>query len=126
MESVNLNKEGFKDFIKNFGDGPVVMLNLLKFRPGGQEQYGRYASEVGQMLRERGARVIYAGNAEHLLVGKETWDAVLIVEYPSKEVFIEMISSPEYQSAHRHREAGLERAVLYATRRTDLRTPAGQ
>lgn len=38
----------------------------------------------------------------------------MLVEYPSRQAFLEMVSSPEYLEANRSREAGLERAVLMA------------
>jgi uncharacterized protein (DUF1330 family) len=70
---------------------------------------------VSKILEKRGARVVYAGNAAELLVGDETWDAIILVEYPSRKVFLEMLSSSEYRNAHVDREQGLERTVLYAT-----------
>ncbi|HEV3355038.1 MAG TPA: DUF1330 domain-containing protein [Acidimicrobiales bacterium] len=101
-------------------DGPVVMLNLLKFKAGGgSDEYGRYGDSAVRMVEERGGRVIWMGRAEHLLIGEDTegdWDAVALVEYPSKKDFIEMTSSSSYQDAHKHREAGLERTVLLACR----------
>gem|GEM_PF-6226345 len=38
----------------------------------------------------------------------------LLVEYPSRKAFFEMISSAEYIDAHRYREEGLEDSVLLA------------
>jgi len=43
------------------------------------------------------------------------------VQYPSRKAFIDMSTSKEYESAHEHRESGLERTVLIAcTPRTDV------
>ena len=44
----------------------------------------------------------------------EDWDSVALVEYPSRKAFIEMVTTPEYEKAHEHRESGLERTVLLA------------
>jgi uncharacterized protein (DUF1330 family) len=38
---------------------------------------------------------------------------VIIVRYPSRKAYIDMFSSPEYQSAIMHRKAGLEFRVLH-------------
>ena len=49
-----------------------------------------------------------------MVVGDETWDAVLLVEYPSRKVFVEMVNDPGYLKVQVDREQGLERTVLYA------------
>jgi len=100
----------------NLDEGIIVMLNLLKFKgEEGARAYDRYMKSVSKILEARGARVVYAGKAAELLVGDETWDAIILVEYPSRKVFLEMVNSPEYHKAHVDREQGLERTVLYAT-----------
>jgi uncharacterized protein (DUF1330 family) len=38
----------------------------------------------------------------------------MLVEYPSRAAFLEMVSSPEYLRANQDRESGLERTVLLA------------
>ena len=112
--------EQLQGFLELPDDGPITMLNLLKFKAGGgSEEYGRYGDSAVHMVEERGGRVVWMGRAEHLLIGSEVegdWDAVALVEYPSKKDFIEMTSTPSYQEAHKHREAGLERTVLLACR----------
>ena len=37
-----------------------------------------------------------------------------LVQYPSRKDFVEMVSTPEYEQAHEHRESGLERTMLIA------------
>jgi uncharacterized protein (DUF1330 family) len=98
--------------------GPVVMLNLLKFKDGeGSREYGKYGDSASKMVEALGGRVIYVGRCDQVLIGDaaEGWDAIALVEYPSRQAFIEMVSRKDYQSAHEHREAGLERTVLLAT-----------
>ena len=100
-------------------DGPVVMLNLLKFRSGGGAgEYGRYGETATSMVERLGGRVLYIGRVDQVLIGNEDandWDAIAVVEYPSRQAFIDMVSKPEYRQAHEHREGGLERTVLIAT-----------
>jgi len=43
------------------------------------------------------------------------WDVILIVEYPSPQAFIDMVTDPAYAEAHEHRAAALERGDLIAT-----------
>src|SRR5215469_8960105 len=103
--------------------GPVVMINLLKYRESaageegtGADAYNRYGAAVMPMLAARGARIVWSGRPAAVLVGTETdrWDAVALVEYPNVQAFIEMATSAEYQKIHHHREAALERTALIA------------
>ena len=100
-------------------DTPVVMINLLGFKPdGGSESYARYAAEVQPHLQRVGGRLLYGGGAQQMVIGEQAdpwWDAVLAVEYPSVQAFISMVSDPDYQAIHVHRENALERAELIAT-----------
>nr|WP_310523450.1 DUF1330 domain-containing protein [Polymorphobacter sp.] len=110
-------------------DGPVVMLNLLKFRVvaeyqdggavcSGAEAYARYQHAftvtVGAVS---GAEVLYEGPVEQVFIGmagtaETDWDKVLMVRYPSRGHFLAMMADADYREALRHRYAGLARTVL--------------
>jgi len=100
-------------------DAPVLMVNLLKFETtGGLESYQRYAREVASHLDRVGATVRYAGTAPGVVIGdgeRPWWDAILVVEYPTPQAFIDMVTTPEYANVHEHRAAALERGDLIAT-----------
>ena len=97
------------------GDGPVVMLNLLKFKPdGGQAEYMKYAMAVQPLLAKVGANSIFFGSADLCVIGNADWDMVGLVQYPNKLAPGKMTSTPEYQAIHEHRLNGLEGQVLYA------------
>jgi len=100
-------------------DAPVVMVNLLKFKAsGGLESYQRYGREVAPHLERVGATLRYAGTAPAYVIGdgeRPWWDAILIVEYPTPQAFIDMVTTQEYAEVHEHRAAGLERGDLIAT-----------
>jgi hypothetical protein len=65
-------------------DGPIVMVNLLKFREkaryedgrdthlSGREAYHRYAIEVEKVLRAGGGKVLYAGDVSGLSLGRQS------------------------------------------------------
>jgi uncharacterized protein (DUF1330 family) len=98
--------------------GPVVMLNLLRFRPGGRESYERYASALTDTFMARyGAEVLYAGEGSTVLVAEpgQEWDLVLLVRYPSREAFSRMVADPDYQQITHLRTEALVEAVLQAT-----------
>ena len=96
-------------------DGPILMVNLLKFNPdGGAEEYTKYITGVRPVLQNVGARILISGEAATCLIGNGDWDMIAVVEYPSPAVFFKMVNSDEDQAVHNHREAGLEGQVLYA------------
>jgi uncharacterized protein (DUF1330 family) len=106
--------------LAQLADGePVVMINLLRFkRPGGAERYERYAREVQPHLERVGGTPIYAGAAEAMVIGeglRAWWDAIVVVRYPTRRAFVDMVSDEGYAEAHEHRAAALERAELIAT-----------
>lgn len=119
------NREQFEALAASTDPAPVVMLNLLKFRASadgekgsGADAYGRYAASATKMVEAQGGKVLWLGRAEQVVIGDpaEDWDAVALVEYPSRRAFVEMVSRPDYGEAHKHREAGLQRTVLLACR----------
>jgi uncharacterized protein (DUF1330 family) len=123
MSSIRPNAEQFKELAAADDSGPVVMLNLLKFKDhaaegngSGAAEYRRYGDAAVRMIEERGGRVLWQGRAEQTLIGdpNERWDSVVLVEYPSRKAFIEMVSNPDYMKSHEHREGGLERTLVVA------------
>lgn len=97
--------------------GPIVMLNLLRFRDGGRPGYQEYARRIVPFLDQVGAELVYIGDCSTALVAPDAhdWDAVLLVRYPSREAFSRMVANPEYQEITRLRTEALEEAVLQAT-----------
>ncbi|MCF6523084.1 DUF1330 domain-containing protein [Streptomyces sp. JJ36] len=107
-----------KRYLAEDPGGPVVMLNLLRFREGGRDSYRRYAAELDATFLPRyGGKVLYAGTGSTPLVAEEgqDWDAVLLVRYPSREAFSRMVADPEYQEVTRLRTEALHEAVLQPT-----------
>jgi uncharacterized protein (DUF1330 family) len=86
--------------------------------PRGLESCLQYGREVAPHLQRVGATLRYAGAAPRNVIGdgERPWsDAILIVEYPNPQAFIDMVTTPEYVKVHEHRTAGLERGDLIAT-----------
>ncbi|GAA1894291.1 DUF1330 domain-containing protein [Streptomyces sodiiphilus] len=111
-------REELQRFVEEDPDGPVVMLNLLRFAERGQESYRRYSRAVAETFLPRyGGQVLYAGKGEAALVAEEgqSWDAVLLVRYPSRAAFLRMVSDPEYRQVAQWRTLALQEAVLQPT-----------
>jgi uncharacterized protein (DUF1330 family) len=115
-------------------DEPVVMVNLLKFKPkavyadgretdlSGAQAYQLYVEEMRKLLEAAGGRFLFGGMVESLLLGEveELWDMVGLAEYPTPKSLIAIASSPEFRAIEVHREAGLAGQLNIAVRRTDL------
>jgi len=98
------------------GDGPVVLVNLIKFRgPEGMTRFGDYARLTAPLMAAAGTEVVYSGQAGPSLSGMD-WDMVGLVKFPSIDAFIEMIGSPTYQSeAGPIRKEAIERTIWLVT-----------
>jgi uncharacterized protein (DUF1330 family) len=131
--AVHPSDEQARSFFANAGtdkDGPVVMVNLLKFHEraaypdgrdadiSGQEAYMRYGIEVSKLLTKVGGRMVFAAVIDGLMLGKceELWDQIALVEYPSRAALMEMVMSSEYHAIEFHREAGLAGQLNIGTR----------
>ncbi|MEO3785521.1 DUF1330 domain-containing protein [Actinocorallia sp. B10E7] len=115
--AVNPREEDLKRFVAEDPGGPVVMLNLLRFAPDGEASYQEYARRTGPFLKRHGGKVLYAGQGSTALVAEDgqDWDAVLVVQYPSREAFLRMVADPEYHEVTALRTEALSEAVLQAT-----------
>ena len=118
VEKVDPTGEDIKRLLAEVPDAPVVMLNLLRYRPdGGREEYAEYALKVQPFLAGVGGELIYAGECATALVAPEAhdWDMVALVRYPSPQAFLDMVFNEDYQQITGIRAHALEAAVLQAT-----------
>ena len=106
-----------KTFLADDPEGEVVMLNLLRFKPGGRPSYEAYAREIRPHLERVGAEVVYLGDCGTPLVAPDSheWDAVLLVRYPTRRAFSRMVADPDYQGITHLRTSALSAAVLQPT-----------
>jgi uncharacterized protein (DUF1330 family) len=117
--AVDPTREDIRRLLAEDDGGAVVMLNLMRYAgEEGRASYERYAAAVQPFIEKAGASVLYAGDCSTKLVAPEghEWDAMLVVRYPSRGAFLEMVTDPGYQAITHLRTDGLEAAVLQATR----------
>lgn len=119
--SVNPNEAQLKGFIEPGPDGPIYMVNLLKFKEKaaypdgratdltGEAAYNIYGRAVAQLLTEFGGAAMFSATVERLMLGEveELWDKVAIAMYPSRAAMMAMMRSPTMQEIGIHRAAGL-------------------
>ncbi len=117
MGIVNPTGEQMKAFAELQDEGPIFMINLLKFKPdGGEESYRTYQRKFVEIMMPKGVELIYQGRAVMSVIGEEDWDEAIVVKYPSKDAFIEMSMNPEYQEIAKHRTAGILDSRLVFTK----------
>lgn len=116
------NEAGLAAFSERADEAAAVtMLNLLEFEPeGGRERYAEYGAAVAPLLERAGGRVVFAGEANPALLGDDSWDMVLLVEYPTRRAFLEMIGSEAYQAIAHLRTEALARGELHPVTGVDL------
>lgn len=107
-------------------DQPVVMVNLLTFKPradapdeglSGEEAYRRYAAPMQELIASRGCRLLWSGRVDSQVIGTgaDVFHFVALVEYPSRQAFLAIATDPHVQDIGKHRTAGLEGQWLIAT-----------
>ena len=119
MASINPTPEQMQVFMSAPLEGPVLMVNLLRFKAeGGREAYLEYGKRVQPHLARVGARLVFHASAKATVIGDDSWDEVLIVEYPSRQAFLDMVRDADYQAAAEHRTRALADSRLYCTQAT--------
>jgi uncharacterized protein (DUF1330 family) len=109
-------------------EGPVTMLNLMRFRErsldgngSGWDAYLRYSRLTIGLIKARGGTIIWAGDAEAVALGvpdEHGWDYVALVRYPSRASFLDMMTSAEYAAANVERENSCADHVIVAVSET--------
>ncbi|MCK9505400.1 MAG: DUF1330 domain-containing protein [Porticoccaceae bacterium] len=110
-------------------DKPVMMLNLLRYREqadfplgysdqpcSGREAYQRYAALATPLVLDIGGHIRFAGQAVANVVSPkdERWHDIIIVEYSSPRIFVQMATSADYQRIVYLRTTALEDSRLIA------------
>jgi uncharacterized protein (DUF1330 family) len=105
--------------------GPVVMLNLLRFRAvadysgapdlapaepiSGAAAYELYVTHTLPWLARSGGAVLFDGDGGDMLIGPdgERWDRVMLIRQMSLDSFMAFADNPEYLAGLGHRTAAL-------------------
>ncbi len=125
--SIEPTPEQFTRLAEADDDGPIMMLNLLRFKERadgvdaadgitGAEAYARYGAAVAPFLERAGGRLVVAMAASESVIGpyEGEWDMVLVAEYPSRRAFLKMTTDADYLAIHQHRAAALADSRLIA------------
>jgi len=117
MAFIMPTEDQFKQITSQEYKGPIVMVNLLKFKPdGGAESYRKYYEGTKELMMGKAiTRAVYRGDGLMTVIGGEEWDEIALYEYPSIETFIEMNRNKEYQALVHYRTDALLDSRLYCT-----------
>ena len=128
FDKSNLNA-GATDELNKLPDGePFAVINLLRYKdraeypPGkmtekltGRQAYERYSQLSVPFVNKAGGVPLWRGNLAINLIGPkdESWDEVLIMQYPNRVAFQRMMTDPNYLAIVFHRDAGVLDSRLY-------------
>ncbi len=126
MGQIAPEPEQIEEMLKGPAEGPVVMVNLLRFKKEadapdegltGEEAYGRYGAQMVRWVTSQGARLIWSGRVDSMVIGDtdEYFHAVALMEYPSRAEFLRIVGDPRVAEFSVHRTAGLDMQWLIAT-----------
>ncbi|MFN8024231.1 MAG: hypothetical protein U0Q03_22060 [Acidimicrobiales bacterium] len=103
-------------------DGPVLMVNYMKYRERAAYRDGTDGGRSGKeaddeyaptdVLADIGAVVAFFGDVvdDSASTG---WDRIGIVQYPTRRSFIDMQSRQDFREKHRHKEAGMDHTIVF-------------
>jgi len=118
--------------------GPLQFVNLLAYHPvarypdghpmaskglTGAQAYGLYGQVAVRHVTQRGGRLTMFNDVVQAVIGDEAWHQVAVMEYRDVAAFVDMLRDPDYQAGLVHRDAGLARTAVLATR--SLLRPGG-
>ena len=125
MSDLHPTRDQIERIAKAADDGPLVMLNLIKFRDRsgdgdgtGRDAYQRYSDAVLPLVEARGGTVLWVGEVAQVVIGDDhgdDWDRAILVQYPSRAAFLDMATSKDYAAINHHRLDGLAKHVILAT-----------
>ena len=115
------NADQIKGFFEPGAEGPIYMVNLLKFKDkaeyadgretdlSGEQAYMLYGEAVNGLLNKVGGKAVFGAKVERLMLGEveELWDMVAIAMYPSRESMLQMMQDEDMKTISEHRSAGL-------------------
>lgn len=134
MVHLDPTEESARALLAFAGDGPVLMLNLLRFRawadyaeapelaPGGpvsgEAAYDAYVAHTRPYLEASGGAVVFEGPAGPWFIGPEaeSWDRAMVIRQASVAALFGMARDPACAAGLGHRRAALADSRLLPVR----------
>ncbi len=126
---IDMTDDALEEFLAEDPGGPVIMLNLLRYVPDtGRADYLAYIAHTQTISGRYGTEPLFWGDGRTPLVAddEQVWDSVLLIRYPSRQAFADMMGDPAHLAGAHLRTRALVAAVLQPTdQRLARPTPAG-
>jgi hypothetical protein len=110
-------------------DGPIYMVNLMKYHEVAQysssdapQVSGREADDKynpASILNKIGADIVFVADVTMNHIGDEDWDRIAIVRYATRKSFIDMQQRKDFADKHEHKAAGMKRTTIVCCRPVD-------
>ncbi len=101
----------------------LYALNVFNLRPGREDDYREYNLRAGRIIYSLGGRVIAAGrDPVRELHGDAARRYLIVVEFPSEEVFQQFLDRAEQDDIHRLRETAATDYIWTLYQPWDLKT----
>lgn len=125
-----MDTTALEQFAAGEDDGPFQLLTLLRYAQtahypttsdwdgiSGADAYARYFEMLRPLIVAAGASVLQFSPIKHVLLGDlgKRFDALSLVQYPSRSALMEMLGSFAYTNIAIHRVAALDDSVVLAT-----------
>ena len=108
--------EKFKIIAESENDGPVLMLNLNRYRPEAKYPVGKlyteYMTILDQLLSEVGGEIKWRAQVHGTLVGSQNVHEAIGIWYPSHQAFLSLMSAPSSERNMLLRQEAVEHADL--------------
>lgn len=130
MSYLEPTHEAGRAFVQRDLAGPVVMLNLLRFRNvadysrhpdlaparaiSGAQAFDRYIEHTLPFLQETGGAILFLGRGASFLIGPadEHWDLAMLIRQANVASFLSFASHEGYLAGLGHRMAAIEDSRL--------------
>jgi uncharacterized protein (DUF1330 family) len=117
MGHIEPTEDQLKAFASDPQDGPIVMVNLLRFKgKEGKALHQRYLDGTRPLVEKAGGRMLYRGEGKLTVIGPEPWEEVVMIEYPSRAVLMDLLQSMEYQAVAHYRSEALADSCTVLTK----------
>jgi len=108
------NAGGLAAIVESGVEGPVLVIDLVKFKPDSEARYNQYDAIAEAKVISLGGEYVFRGSAKDVPGVDNKWDRLTMRKYPSAKAVMDMGSSTEYRGAFPHRIASVAESFVYA------------
>lgn len=114
MSELAANVDVVQSLLEAGPDGKFATVLLIKY-PDDDSAYTDWIDAILPRLHAVGARIVWAANGGEPIVGDpdRRWDVIVVVEYPDRQAFVDLIQGGGWTDVDELRMTGMERNEVY-------------